>query len=93
MKRSKVILRDFLIIIAAVLIIIVLALVGYNIYCFPAALRHLSDKSLSESETVKLKDDILARTDKKILIAYFSHSGTTKNVAEELSKKNRRRSV
>ena len=34
-----------------------------------------------------MKDTLLAKDDKKILVAYFSYSGTTKNVATALSEK------
>lgn len=70
-----------------VLVIIVLMFVGYNLYRYPATLRNLSDNSLNDSQTEELRNEILNRSDKKILIAYFSYSGTTKNVAVALSEK------
>lgn len=87
MKHGKVIFRDSLIIIAAVAVILVLALAGYNIYRHPATFRHLTDNSLNASDTEKLKEELFAKPDKKILVAYFSHTGTTKRIAEELSQK------
>lgn len=88
MKQGKVILRDALIIIAVVAIIIALVFVGYNkVFRYPATLRHLTDNSLSASDTERLKEEILAKPDKKILIAYFSHTGMTESIAEMLSRK------
>lgn len=71
----------------AALLVIVLALAGYNLYRFPAMLRRLPDRSLSDAQTEELRSDILSRSDKKILVAYFSYSGTTKNIAASLSEK------
>ena len=62
----------------AVLAIVALAFGGYNIYRFPDMFRSLSDRSLSEEETEALKAKILSQGDAKVLIAYFSYSGTTK---------------
>jgi len=67
------------------LAVVVLVLSGYNIYRFPATFRSLSDESLSETQVDELKEEILARTDKKVLVAYFSYSGTTRNIAYALS--------
>lgn len=79
--------KKSLIILIAVLAIVVFAFVGYNFYRYPAMLRNLSDNSLNDSQTEELRNEILNRSDKKILIAYFSYSGTTKNVAVALSEK------
>lgn len=67
--------------------IVVIAIVGYNVYRRPATFRHLTNKSLDEQQVNELKDTLLAKDDKKILVAYFSYSGTTKNVATALSEK------
>lgn len=67
--------------------IAVIAIVGYNVYRRPATFRHLTDKSLEEQQVNELKDTVFAKDDKKILVAYFSYSGTTKNVATALSEK------
>lgn len=77
------------IIIAAVIAIavIVLAFAGYNLYRYPATFRKLSDNSLNDSQTEKIKDEILSESDVKILIAYFSYSGTTKDIAENIGEK------
>lgn len=71
----------------AVLLILALAFAGYNIYRFPAMLRSLPDHSLSDSQVEEVKDEILSGSDIKVLVAYFSYSGTTKNVATALSEK------
>lgn len=68
-------------IVLIILLLVVLAFGGYNIYRFPAMFRHLSDKSLSEAQVVELKEEILSQSDSKILVAYFSYSGTTENIA------------
>ena len=75
--------------IAGIVIIAVIALlfVGYNIYRYPAMFRSLSDNSLSDSQVEEIREEILSQADVKVLVAYFSHSGTTKNVATSLSEK------
>ncbi len=62
-----------------------LLLVGYNIYRHPAMFRHLSNESLSGEEVKNLRATIAAAEDKQILVAYFSYSGTTRNIATALS--------
>ncbi len=65
--------------------VVILIFVGYNIYRHPAMFRNLSDESLSTDEVEALRAEIAAKEDKRILVAYFSHSGTTRNVANALS--------
>lgn len=67
--------------------VVVIAIVGYNVYRRPATFRHLTDKSLDKQQVSELKDTLVQKKDKKILVAYFSYSGTTKNVATTLSEK------
>lgn len=69
-----------------VILVIVLLFAAYNLFRFPAAFRNLSDGSLSEEEVLALRDEIAAKEEKNILVAYFSYSGTTRGVAEELSR-------
>lgn len=69
-----------------VILVIVLLFEAYNLFRFPAAFRNLSDDSLSEEEVLALRDEIAAKEEKNILVAYFSYSGTTRDVAEELSR-------
>ena len=73
--------------IAGVIIIAVIAFLfgGYNLYRYPARFRSLSDNSLNESQVESVKDKILSKSDRKVLVAYFSYSGTTRNVATALS--------
>lgn len=74
----------------SVLILIILAILlwaAYQLFRFPARFRHLTDESLSAEQVSAIKDDIAARGDPKILVAYFSYSGTTKRVAGSLSEK------
>ena len=70
-----------------VIAVIAIAFIGYNIYRYPATFRHLSDRSLDENQTEKVRQQVMKKADKKILIAYFSYSGTTKKVAENISQK------
>ena len=70
-----------------VIAVIAIAFIGYNIYRYPATFRHLSDRSLDENQTEKVQQQVMKKADKKILIAYFSYSGTTKNIAENISQK------
>lgn len=79
---KKTIITSLTLIAAAVLII-----VGYNVYRRPATFRHLTDRSLDAQQVSELKDTVLQKPDKKTLVAYFSYSGTTKNVAAALSEK------
>lgn len=71
--------------VVVLILIVAAAFVGYNIYRYPAMFRSLSDQSLSDEAVIELRDEILAAKDKQILVAYFSHSGTTKRVAAALS--------
>lgn len=64
--------------------IVAIFLIAYNLYRYPAALRHLSDNSLNESSTETLKESILNSDDVRILVSYFSYSGTTEGVANEI---------
>lgn len=79
MKKSSVIAVSIVVLIA------VLLFAAYNLFRFPAAFRNLSDESLSDAEVSVLKEEIAARENKNILVAYFSYSGTTRGVAETLS--------
>lgn len=72
---------------AVLLLIVVLGAAGYNLFRYPAALSRLSDDSLDEAQVNKLLEDLSAKTDKRVLVAYFSYSGTTRNVAENISEK------
>lgn len=65
-----------------VIAVIVLFFVGYNMYRYPAMFRGLSDNSLNDSQAEELREEILSQSDAKVLVAYFSYSGTTKNVAD-----------
>ncbi len=82
MKRKK-----GLIAIIAVIVMIALVFVGYHIYRYPATFRSLKDNSLNDSQVEEIRQEILAQSDKKVLVAYFSYSGTTKNIANAISEK------
>lgn len=83
MKRSK---RGLFFGIA-VLAVIALIFGGYNIFRYPALFRNLSNRSLDETRTEEVREEILSRTDVKILVAYFSYSGTTRGIANAISEK------
>lgn len=70
-----------------VLVLAVLAFAGYNIYRYPAMFRNLTDNSLDAPQVEELREDILSRPEKKILVAYFSYSGTTRTVANAISER------
>lgn len=74
-----------LIAVIIVVLIVVLLFAAYNLFRFPAKFRSLSNESLSEEQVTALKNEIAAKEDKRVLVTYFSYSGTTKGVAETLS--------
>lgn len=51
-------------------LIVVLLLAAYQWFRFPAALRRLSDESLGEEQVNELKEEMKAKEDKKVLVAY-----------------------
>lgn len=69
------------------LALVIIAVGGYNVYRYPATFRHLTDHSLDEEQVNVLKDEVLGKEDTKILVSYFSYSGTTKQIATALSEK------
>lgn len=74
-----------LITLVVIALIVVLLCAAYQWFRFPAAIRNLSDESLGEEQVNTLKEEMKAKEDKKVLVAYFSYSGTTRGVAEVLS--------
>lgn len=82
MTRKKVLIAAII-----VIVIIILAFVGYNIYRYPAMFRNLSNNSLNDSQALEVREEILSGSDIKVLVAYFSYSGTTKNIANAISEK------
>lgn len=85
MKRKKGLIAVIAVI--AVIVIIALVFVGYNSYRYPATFRRLSDNSLDDSQVEEVRKEILSQPDIKVLVAYFSYSGTTKNIANAISEK------
>ena len=71
----------------AVIAVIALLFVGYNLYRYPAMFRSLSDNSLNDSQVEELREEILSQPDVDVLVSYFSYSGNTRNVAAALSEK------
>lgn len=74
-----------LIIMIVVVLIVALLFGAYQWFRFPAAFRNLSDESLSAEQVNERKEELKAKEEKKVLVAYFSYSGTTRGVAETLS--------
>lgn len=70
-----------------IITIIIGAIVGYNVYRYPATFRNLNDYSLNKAQTEKIRQRVLKKENKKILVAYYSYSGTTKNIAKSISEK------
>lgn len=82
MKRKK-----WWIVLIVLLLIVLLGAGGYQAYRFPDTFRSLSDKSVDEKEVGKLVEQMREKEDKKVLVAYFSYSGTTKGVADAISER------
>ena len=53
----------------AAVVILVAVLAGYNLYRYPAMLRRLRDASLEEAQVEELKEEILSRSDIRVLVA------------------------
>ena len=85
MKRKKRLIA--IIVVIAVVVMAALAFIGHNIYRYPAMFRNLSDNSLNDSQVEEVREEILSRPEIKVLVAYFSYSGTTRNVANAISEK------
>lgn len=68
-------------------VIVLAAFTGYNIYRYPDTFRKLTNTSLNEAQVNEQKKELLNKENKKILVAYFSYSGTTQGIATALSEK------
>ena len=79
MKRKK-----WWIVVIALLLLVLLGAGGYQAYRFPDTFRSLSDKSADKKEVGKRLEQLREKEDKKVLVAYFSYSGTTKGVAKAI---------
>lgn len=86
-NKEKRKIKTIIIVLVVLLVIAAIGFTGYNIYRFPDSFRRLSDNSLSEAQVNRLKEELNTKADKKVLVAYFSYSGTTQNIAVELSNK------
>lgn len=53
----------------AALVLTLLAVGGYQLYRYPGTFRGLSDKSLGDAQVEELRDKIMAKDDKKCLVA------------------------
>ena len=71
----------------AIIVIVALVFVAYNVYRYPARFRDLSNNVLSDSQVAELKEEILSQPERNVLVAYFSYSGTTRNIASALSER------
>lgn len=82
MKRKK-----RWIVLIALLLIVLLGIGGYQAYRFPDTFRSLSDKTADKKEVGRLVEQMREKEDKKVLVAYFSYSRTTKGVANAISER------
>ena len=71
----------------AAIMAVALVFAGYQIYRYPAMFRNPSDGSLTDSQVAELREEILSRPNRGILVAYFSYSGTTRGIANAISEK------
>ena len=76
-----------IIVMGIVLAICAIVFIGYNIFRYPAMFKNLSDNSLTDAEVEALRTELATAEDKKVLVAYFSYSGTTERVANALSER------
>lgn len=79
-------LKKWLVLIIPILFILILIL-AYNMFRFPAVFRNLKDESLDADKVNALVEEMKQKDDLKVLVAYFSYSGTTENVAKSLTAK------
>ena len=79
--------KTLFIILAVLSALVICGFVGYNIYRYPGNARSHSDISSGGAEAENLKQSILSEDSYQILVAYFSYTGTTKQVAESIAEK------
>lgn len=78
--------KKLLIIVPIVLAVLaVCGWIGYNIYRHPGNARNHSAQALGMAESEAVRQTVLSRESNRILVAYFSHTGTTKGVATEIA--------
>ena len=65
------------------IIIFTFVVFAYYWYRYPAMFRILQDDSLSEAEVASLVESKKSQ-DLNLLVAYFSYTGTTQGIAEEI---------
>lgn len=71
---------------AALLLLAALGFGAFQIVRYPASFRTLADRSLPAEETEAVRRKALENPERKVLVAYFSYSGTTGQIAEEIRK-------
>ena len=77
--------RKGIVAVVIVIAVLLLAVVGYNLYRYPARFHSQTDLSLDEAVTEQLRAEIAVMEDKKVLVAYFLYSGNTRAVAQSLA--------
>ena len=82
-KLSKQKMGSIILVIVVILIIAGL-FIGYNIYRYPAMFRNLSDESLNDEEVNHLLEEKRRQEEINVLVAYFSQTGNTEMMAEEI---------
>ena len=79
--------KTLIIILAVLAALVICGFIGYNIYRYPGNARSHSDRSVGGADAEDLKQSILSKDSYRILVTYFSYSGTTKQVAESIAEK------
>ena len=79
--------KTLIIILVVLAALVICSTVGYNIYRHPGNARSHSDLSVHRMEAEDLKQSILRDDSYRILVAYFSYTGTTRRVAENIAEK------
>lgn len=76
--------KRFIITLIIVAVIAVLGFAGYQLFRLPDLLRSTKDNSLGETEVNALVEQIREKDNVKVLVAYYSYSGTTRATAQRI---------
>lgn len=78
--------KKVVIVIIGVLVIIGIAVGGFFLLSRNSSSNDtFNDNTLNKQETEEAKQNILEKSDKKVLVAYFSYSGNTETMAKEIA--------
>ena len=76
--------KRFIITLIIVAVIAVLGFASYQLFRLPDLLRSTKDNSLGETEVNALVEQIREKDNVKVLVAYYSYSGTTRATAQRI---------